>query len=96
MLQPYNLLLLQVDEEDDEISATRYISSMEALALMRPIRQAGCKWGRSMFSPFDDPYTSTDLDKEEAVQEGLDEIASVSSELSPSVPQLSQLPLIAS
>lgn len=36
-----DLLLLHIDEEDDEISATRYIASREALTLVRPIRQAG-------------------------------------------------------
>ncbi len=80
-------LLLQVsDEEDDEMSATRHISSREALTPVRPIRQAGRKWGRRMPSPFDDPSTSTDLDEEEAELEGLEEAASpVSSELDPSV-----------
>ena len=74
------------DEEDDEMSATRHISSREALTPVRPIRQAGRKWGRRMPSPFDDPSTSTDLDEEEAELEGLEEAASaVSSELDPSV-----------
>ncbi|DBB03781.1 hypothetical protein WJX82_003590 [Trebouxia sp. C0006] len=74
------------DEEDDEMSATRHISSREALTPVRPIRQAGHKWGRRMPSPFDDPSTSTDLDEEEAELEGLEEAASpVSSELDPSV-----------
>jgi len=80
-------LFLQVsDDEDDEMSATRHISSREALTPVRPIRQAGRKWGRRMPSPFDDPSTSTDLDEEEAELEGLEEAASaVSSELDPSV-----------
>jgi len=84
LLQPDSLLFLQVsDEEDDEMSATRHISSREALTPVRPIRQAGRKWGRRMPSPFDDPSTSTDLDEEEAELEGLEE--AVSSELDPSV-----------
>ncbi len=87
LLQPVSRLCLQVsDEEDDEMSATRHISSREALTPVRPIRQAGRKWGRRMPSPFDDPSTSTDLDEEEAELEGLEEAASaVSSELDPSV-----------
>jgi hypothetical protein len=46
LLQPSDLLLLQIsDEEDDKISASieRYISSWGALTLVRPIRQAGRK-----------------------------------------------------
>lgn len=73
------------DEEDDEISATRYISTREALTPVRPIRQ-GRKWGRRMPSPFDDPSTSTDLDDEEEELVPLEEAPSaVSSELDPSV-----------
>jgi len=79
LLQPSDLLLLQIsDEEDDEISASieRYISSWGALTLVRPIRQAGRKWSRRMPNPFDDPSTSTDQDEEEAELEGLEEAAS--------------------
>ncbi|DBA97839.1 TPA: hypothetical protein ACH3X3_012703 [Trebouxia sp. C0006] len=63
-----------VDEEDDEISATRYISSRPWCGLSGK-GSPRCKWGRSMPSPFDDPSISTDLDKEEEAhaQEGLED-----------------------
>ena len=72
------------DDEDDEISATRYISSREALTPMRPGR-GGRRWGKRMPSPFDDPASSADLDDDEE-QQGLEEAPSaVSSELDPSI-----------
>ena len=82
-----NILHLQVsDEEDDAILASRYIFSRKALTLVWPIRQAGRKWGCRIPSPFNDPSTSRDLDKEEAELEGVEEAASaVSSKLDPSV-----------
>ena len=71
------------DEEDDEVSATSYISSREALTPVRPIR-GGRKWGKRMPSPFDDPASSADLDDEE--EQALEEAPSaVSSELDPSI-----------
>lgn len=81
--------VLQVsDDEDDEISATRYIASREAPTPVRPIR-AGRKWGKRMPSPFEDPASSADLDNgddEEEEQQSLEESPStVSSELDPTV-----------
>ena len=75
------------DEEDDEISATRYIASREAPTPVRPVR-GGRKWGKRMPSPFDDPASSADLDDgdDEDEQQSLDESPSaVSSELDPSI-----------
>ena len=80
--------LMQIsDEEDDEISATRYIASREAPTPVRPVR-GGRKWGKRMPSPFDDPASSADLDDgdDEDEQQSLDESPSaVSSELDPSI-----------
>lgn len=80
--------MMQVsDDEDDEISATRYIASREAPTPVKPVR-GGRKWGKRMPSPFDDPASSADLDDVdgEEVQQSLDERPSaVSSELDPSI-----------
>ncbi|KAL0019047.1 hypothetical protein WJX77_009630 [Trebouxia sp. C0004] len=74
-----------VSEEDDEILATEYISSREALTLVWPIRRVGRKWGCLIPSPFDDSCTSRDLDEKEAELKSLEEAASaVGSELDPS------------
>lgn len=77
------------DDEDDEISATRYIASREAPTPVRPIR-AGRKWGKRMPSPFEDPASSADLDngddEDELEQQSLEESPStISSELDPTV-----------
>jgi len=90
LLQPDDILFLQVsDEEDDEMSAIRHISSREALTLIQPIRQAGRKWGRRMPSPVDDPATSIYLDDEGEELEGKEEAASaVSSKLDPTITNL--------
>lgn len=74
------------DDEDDEISATRYIASREAPTPVRPVR-GGRKWGKRMPSPFDDPASSADLDDvDDEEEQSLDESPSaVSSELDPSI-----------
>ncbi|DBA98771.1 TPA: hypothetical protein ACH3X1_014540 [Trebouxia sp. C0004] len=81
-----------VSEEDDEILATEYISSREALTLVWPIRRVGRKWGCLIPSPFDDSCTSRDLDEKEAELKSLEEAASaVGSELDPSVTIITKL-----
>ena len=81
------------DEETDELSATKYISTREALTpATAPRQRKARRWGRRMASPFDAPASSADLDEaedegqEEEEEEILEEAASgVSSELDPSV-----------
>lgn len=67
MKQVRDVCVQDSDTDEDQISATRYIASREALTPVRPNR--GHKWGQRMPSPFETPQASTDVEREEEEEE---------------------------
>lgn len=65
------LPVLQTEDsetEDDEISATKYIASREALTPARQPSRAR-KWGKRMPSPFDTPTSAPDAEEAKGQEE---------------------------